>query len=188
MTQFHNIMQVLIWIWKTEEYIRNNYGIEINENIKDSAKYLINDIDKVVEETGLYRFDIIEKIVSLLTLESSEELITLADEKLDLGLKENLNSNINPKSYVKLVLWLMQINGMVLEEILRIETLVLVVETVPTLCLRYYLNSGMSMRQGSNTDNTSYWFYNGSNLSQISGKVGEEQICSGGIGQVGLVK
>ena len=81
---------------KTEEYIRNNYGIEINENIKDSAKYLINDIDKVVEETGLYRFDIIEKIVSLLTLESSEELITLADEKLDLGLKENLNSNINP--------------------------------------------------------------------------------------------
>ena len=33
---------------KTEEYIRNNYGIEINENIKDSAKYLINDIDKVV--------------------------------------------------------------------------------------------------------------------------------------------
>ena len=84
---------------KTEEYIRNNYGIEINENIKDSAKYLINDIDKVVEETGLHRFDIIEKIVSLLTLESSEELITLADEKLDLGLKENLNSNINPRAY-----------------------------------------------------------------------------------------
>lgn len=68
---------------KTEEYIKNNYGIEINENIKDSVKYLINDIDQVVIETGLSRFDVIEKIVSLLTLESSEELVTLADEKLD---------------------------------------------------------------------------------------------------------
>lgn len=154
---------------KTEEYIRNNYGIEINENIKDSAKYLINDIDKVVEETGLYRFDIIEKIVSLLTLESSEELITLADEKLDLGLKENLNSNINPRAYneTSAMAYANKWDGSRRNPAYRDFS------SSGGDCANFVSqilsNSGMSMRQGSNTDNTSYWFYNGSNLSQISG-------------------
>ena len=154
---------------KTEEYIRNNYGIEINENIKDSAKYLINDIDKVVEETGLYRFDIIEKIVSLLTLESSEELITLADEKLDLGLKENLNSNINPRAYneTSAMAYANKWDGS------RRNAAYRDFSSSGGDCANFVSqilsNSGMSMRQGSNTDNTSYWFYNGSNLSQISG-------------------
>ena len=154
---------------KTEEYIRNNYGIEINENIKDSAKYLINDIDKVVEETGLYRFDIIEKIVSLLTLESSEELITLADEKLDLGLKENLNSNINPRAYneTSAMAYANKWDGSRRNPAYRDFS------SSGGDCANFVYqilaNSGMSMRQGSNTDNTSYWFYNGSNLSQISG-------------------
>ena len=154
---------------KTEEYIRNNYGIEINENIKDSAKYLINDIDKVVEETGLYRFDIIEKIVSLLTLESSEELITLADEKLDLGLKENLNSNINPRAYneTSAMAYANKWDGSSRNPAYRDFS------SSGGDCANFVSqilsNSGMSMRQGSNTDNTSYWFYNGSNLSQISG-------------------
>ena len=154
---------------KTEEYIRNNYGIEINENIKDSAKYLINDIDKVVEETGLYRFDIIEKIVSLLTLESSEELITLADEKLDLGLKENLNSNINPRAYneTSAMAYANKWDGSRRNPAYRDFS------SSGGDCANFVSqilsNSGMSMMQGSNTDNTSYWFYNGSNLSQISG-------------------
>ena len=154
---------------KTEEYIRNNYGIEISENIKDSAKYLINDIDKVVEETGLYRFDIIEKIVSLLTLESSEELITLADEKLDLGLKENLNSNINPRAYneTSAMAYANKWDGSRRNPAYRDFS------SSGGDCANFVSqilsNSGMSMRQGSNTDNTSYWFYNGSNLSQISG-------------------
>ena len=154
---------------KTEEYIRNNYGIEINENIKDSAKYLINDIDKVVEETGLYRFDIIEKIVSLLSLESSEELITLADEKLDLGLKENLNSNINPRAYneTSAMAYANKWDGSRRNPAYRDFS------SSGGDCANFVSqilsNSGMSMRQGSNTDNTSYWFYNGSNLSQISG-------------------
>ena len=154
---------------KTEEYIRNNYGIEINENIEDSAKYLINDIDKVVEETGLYRFDIIEKIVSLLTLESSEELITLADEKLDLGLKENLNSNINPRAYneTSAMAYANKWDGSRRNPAYRDFS------SSGGDCANFVSqilsNSGMSMRQGSNTDNTSYWFYNGSNLSQISG-------------------
>ena len=139
---------------KTEEYIRNNYGIEINENIKDSAKYLINDIDKV---------DIIEKIVSLLTLESSEELITLADEKLDLGLKENLNSNINPRAYneTSAMAYANKWDGSRRNPAYRDFS------SSGGDCANFVSqilsNSGMSMRQGSNTDNTSYWFYNGSN-------------------------
>lgn len=154
---------------KTEEYIRNNYGIEINENIKDSVKYLINDIEKVVTETGLSRFDVIEKIVSLLTLESSEELVALADEKLDLGLKENLNSKIEARAYneTSAMAYADKWDGTKRNPAYRDCT------SLGGDCANFVSqilsNSGMAMRQGSNTDNSSYWFYNGSNLSQISG-------------------
>lgn len=154
---------------KTEEYIKNNYGIEINENIKDSVKYLINDIDQVVIETGLSRFDVIEKIVSLLTLESSEELVTLADEKLDLGLKEKLNSKIEARAYneTSAMAYADKWDGTKRNPAYRDFT------SIGGDCANFVSqilsNSGMVMRQGSNTDNSSYWFYNGSNLSQISG-------------------
>ena len=154
---------------KTEEYIKNNYGIEINENIKDSVKYLINDIDQVVIETGLSRFDVIEKIVSLLTLESSEELVTLADEKLDLGLKEKLNSKIEARAYneTSAMAYADKWDGTKRNPAYRDFT------SIGGDCANFVSqilsNSGMAMRQGSNTDNSSYWFYNGSNLSQISG-------------------
>ena len=154
---------------KTEEYIKNNYGIEINENIKDSVKYLINDIDQVVIETGLSRFDVIEKIVSLLTLESSEELVTLADEKLDLGLKEKLNSKIEARAYneTSAMAYADKWDGTKRNPAYRDFT------SIGGDCANFLSqilsNSGMAMRQGSNTDNSSYWFYNGSNLSQISG-------------------
>lgn len=154
---------------KTEEYIKNNYGIEINENIKDSVKYLINDIDQVVIETGLSRFDVIEKIVSLLTLESSEELVTLADEKLDLGLKEKLNSKIEARAYneTSAMAYADKWDGTKRNPSYRDFT------SIGGDCANFVSqilsNSGMAMRQGSNTDNSSYWFYNGSNLSQISG-------------------
>ncbi|WP_455543178.1 amidase domain-containing protein [Intestinibacter sp.] len=155
---------------KTEEYIRNNYGIEINENIKDSVKYLINDLDKVVAETNLSRFDVIEKIISLLTLESSEELITLADEKLDLGLKQNLNSKINAKATyneTSAMAYADKWDGTKRNPNYRDFT------SLGGDCANFVSqilsNAGMAMRQGSNTDNSSYWFYNGSNLSQISG-------------------
>ena len=154
---------------KTEEYIKNNYGIEINENIKDSVKYLINDIDQVVIETGLSRFDENEKIVSLLTLESSEELVTLADEKLDLGLKEKLNSKIEARAYneTSAMAYADKWDGTKRNPAYRDFT------SIGGDCANFVSqilsNSGMAMRQGSNTDNSSYWFYNGSNLSQISG-------------------
>lgn len=154
---------------KTEEYIRNNYGIEINENIKDSVRYLINDIEKVVTETGIPRFDVIEKIVSLLTLESSEELIILADEKLDLGLKENLNSKIDTRAYneTSAMAYADKWDGSKRNPAYRDFS------SSGGDCVNFVSqilsNSGMAMRQGSNTDNSSYWFYNGSNLSQISG-------------------
>lgn len=156
---------------KTEEYIRDNYGIEINENIKDSVEYLINDIDKVIIETGLSRFEVIEKIVSLLTLESNEELITLADEKLDLGLKENLNSNIEARAYneTSAMAYADKWDGAKRNPAYRDFSLNNQGGDCANFVSQILSNSGMAMRQGSNTDNTSYWFYNGSNLSQISG-------------------
>lgn len=161
---------------KTEEYIKNNYGIEINENIKDSVKYLINDIDQVVIETGLSRFDVIEKIVSLLTLESSEELVTLADEKLDLGLKEKLNSKIEARAYneTSAMAYADKWDGTKRNPAYRernpaYRDFTSIGGDCANFVSQILSNSGMAMRQGSNTDNSSYWFYNGSNLSQISG-------------------
>lgn len=157
---------------KTEEYILNNYGMKISENIDKSIKILVDDIDKIVMETGLSKDDIINKIVALAAISQNQEIINIIDDKLGLGLSKDLNylsqEDISTYAYNEsnAIRYANEYNGKKRNSAFRDFSAN--GGDCANFVSQILYKGGMTFRNGSPIDNSKYWFCNGKNLNQIS--------------------